>query len=333
MPYNSVTNGDIVSNSLYSQIDGYAVEKYTWSTAIPPAMLTFALFSNNISCTERPFGKDEKPMRILQLKRISSALEHLPECRNLRIFFVPGQTINLKVAQGISKQWTLPSLLIFWKRIIDKSQLKLNLKLKQRSTLIRSFEGILNRDGVRRAVRLFLKHLWGENDETDYLDLNEMVAGNYTWSDIVKVLVGLWKRKEFLDSKGSEQNIPGCHQQENLTFVEGNTNKLILANPTATGYHRTFYEDSILLKIQNHLESNHGSFKPLARARLILDYFSSAEQTTLPPLNLTRYLIKEDSLEVWTAFLDKFTKLYSDFYHILNIPSSRTFSYQKLTTN
>ncbi|ODM89112.1 Aminopeptidase N [Orchesella cincta] len=451
MPYNSVTNGDIVSNSLSnSQIDGYAVEKYTWSTAIPPAMLTFALFSNNISCTERPFGKDEKPMRICAAKEdiskqifghtayyTSQIMNFYEEyfgtsarVPKLEIFFVPGQSIKFEswginvygyttedginliptaagltektnaymirhITQGLAKQWVgswwdpeqefilsesypryieylglevadvaladfAVSLDFLETDIIDKLSAKTQLESSNKGALlIRSFEGILNRDGVRRAVRLFLKHLWGENDETDYLDLNEMVAGNYTWSDIVKVLVGFMekegvplvklsvanqthfaiKQETYLkneqkevkeedadsdlwllpftytqDSKGSEQNITWLSPQENLTFVEGYTNGLILANPTATGYHRTFYEDSILLKIQNHLESNHGSFKPLARARLVLDYFSFAEQSHYSAaLNLTRYLMKEDSLVVWTAFLDKFTKIYSRF--------------------
>ncbi|CAL8147108.1 unnamed protein product [Orchesella dallaii] len=243
-------------------------------------------------------------------------------------------------------------------RLTAKSELEASNK---GALLIRSFEGVLTRDGVRRAVKLFLKHLWGVADETDYFDLSEMVAGNYTWGDMVNVLVGFMNndgipvvkasiangthfafrqepfrkpdkevQKEDDESslwliplsftenhQNSRPQITWLTPHENVTFAAGSTGECILVNPDATGYHRTLYDDpNIFNRIQNFLEQNHEAIQPLTRARLLADYFAFAEQDYCPystALNLTTYMSRETNLVVWTAFLDKFTKVYARF--------------------
>ncbi|CAL8147126.1 unnamed protein product [Orchesella dallaii] len=104
---------------------------------------------------------------------------------------------------------------------------------------------------------------------------------------------------------------------ENVTFLSGNTEEYILVNPDGTGYHRTVYDDPILLnRIQTQLEQDHEAIKPLTRARLLFDYFTFAENDYCKystALSLATYLQRDKSLAVWTAFLDKFIDIYSKF--------------------
>ncbi|CAL8136726.1 unnamed protein product [Orchesella dallaii] len=113
---------------------------------------------------------------------------------------------------------------------------------------------------------------------------------------------------------------------DTVVFTSGNTEEYIFANPTGSGYYRTFYDDPILLnRIQTQLYRNHESFSPLARARLLSDYFLFAENgysNYSTAISLSDYLNKETSLVVWTAFLDKFLDIYSKFlnhpeYHVI----------------
>ncbi|CAL8147138.1 unnamed protein product [Orchesella dallaii] len=123
-----------------------------------------------------------------------------------------------------------------------------------------------------------------------------------------------------------KQNYTILTPDEIVAFTSGNTDEHIFVNPDGTGYHRTLYNDPILFsRIQTQLNRNHESFTPLARARLLSDYFTFAENgysNYSSALRLTGYLTKETSVVVWTAFLDKFIDVYSKFlnhpkYHII----------------
>ncbi|CAL8136712.1 unnamed protein product [Orchesella dallaii] len=113
---------------------------------------------------------------------------------------------------------------------------------------------------------------------------------------------------------------------DKVVFASGNTEEYLFVNPTGSGYYRTFYDDPILLnRIQTQLYRNHETFSPLARARLLSDYFLFAENgysNYSTAIRLSDYLNKETSLVVWTAFLDKFLDIYSKFlnhpeYHVI----------------
>jgi len=43
-------------------------EKYSWNDPISPAMMSFAVFSNNFSRIESSFGRENKPVRIYTKK-------------------------------------------------------------------------------------------------------------------------------------------------------------------------------------------------------------------------------------------------------------------------
>jgi len=184
--------------------------------------------------------------------------------------------------------------------------------------IIRMMEWILNEDRLKAAARLFLKHMWGQNNKTDYFDLREKVVGSYTWADIAKTLVGLIKNKEVPLVRVSIANathialkqevfgraedhedgnlwlLPVTYKQhgenfssrklawltphEHTTFIERNTDEIILIDPLATGFHRTIYDPILLHRIQNWKEVDNFRMETLTRAKLINDYFIFAEQ-------------------------------------------------------
>ncbi|CAL8134398.1 unnamed protein product [Orchesella dallaii] len=125
---------------------------------------------------------------------------------------------------------------------------------------------------------------------------------------------------------------------QNVTYVPGNTSELLLVNPDVTGYHRTLYEDSLLLQmLQQQLEMNHTEIKPLTRATLLFDYFTFADEkyeTYGAALNLTTYLSEgstnETSLVVWKTFLSKFSGTYDKFISHPQYPKVKNFLSAKL---
>ncbi|ODM88677.1 Endoplasmic reticulum aminopeptidase 2 [Orchesella cincta] len=92
----------------------------------------------------------------------------------------------------------------------------------------------------------------------------------------------------------------------NYTSSNIDTTKLLMVNPDATGYYRVLYDEKLLSLIAKQLRDNHTEISSSSRSQLLDDYFNLAlaNYTSIETaLELTRYLEKESSSNVWTAIL------------------------------
>ncbi|ODM86667.1 Glutamyl aminopeptidase, partial [Orchesella cincta] len=92
----------------------------------------------------------------------------------------------------------------------------------------------------------------------------------------------------------------------NYTSSNIDTTKLLMVNPDATGYYRVLYDEKLLSLIAKQLLDNHTVISSSSRSQLLDDYFTLAfaNYTSIETaLELTSYLEKESSSNVWTAIL------------------------------
>ncbi|CAL8147344.1 unnamed protein product [Orchesella dallaii] len=218
--------------------------------------------------------------------------------------------------------------------------------------LLRMLEGILTEEGFRDGLREYIKKTTHGNQvtTTEFIQILQEAAGNRsqvpeefslkqvlkrfldnTGYPLVRVAVEnsthfVLTQEKFLANEKGVWYIPiklkiGREEVRNVwltpdgkpLYVPGNTLDFILIDPDVRGYYSVIYEDNLLDRLKQQLAtSENAEFSPLAKSRLLLDYFSFADKNVTSydtPLTLSSYLSPDDdepNYTVWLAFLWKF---------------------------
>ncbi|CAL8123917.1 unnamed protein product [Orchesella dallaii] len=94
------------------------------------------------------------------------------------------------------------------------------------------------------------------------------------------------------------------------------TTKLLMVNPDASGYYRVLYDEKLSNLIAKQLLANHSVISSSSRSQLLDDYFNFAFANYLPietALEMTRYLGKETSSNVWNGVLPHIWSIFNIF--------------------